>query len=121
MGFDLSITLSLRINLQTGLPFVWGKDYSHQPYTPSDFEVPEKYRKWVNRGGHVFHFYIKNIDEFSTSVASFLENYPEWNNVLKDMGPNGDYDYWTLADHDEFKEALEWFNTKTNFEISWSY
>lgn len=124
MGFDLSITLNLRIDPKTGLPFVWGENSSRKPYVPSEFEVPERYRKWIEQRGRVFHFYITALDKYgySTDVYTFLDNYPDWDEVLKDMGPdNEEYDYWTESDHDDFREALEWFRAKEYFMVEWSY
>ena len=124
MGFDLSITLNFRIDPKTGLPFVWGKDNSRMPYVPSEFEVPEKYRKWIQQRGHIFHSYIKALDKYgySTDVYTFLDTYPDWDEVLKDIGPDDDdCDYWNESDHDDFREALEWFNEKSCFMVEWSY
>jgi hypothetical protein len=124
MGFDLSITLNLRISPTTGLPFVYGKDFSELPYLPSDFEVPEKYRKWVKQRGHHFHFYIKGCNKceiiYETDVFTFLDAYPDWETVLKDIGDNSEY-VWTWNDHNDFMEALRWFDTKNNFKVEWSY
>lgn len=128
MGFDLSITLNLRIDPQTGLPFFYAKDCSKQPYVPSEFEVPEKYRKWVQRRGHHFHYYLRSINGndllYSTYVENFLEKYPEWADVKNWMTLDDEDEEsygWTEKDHDDFKEALQWFASKNNFEVSWSY
>jgi hypothetical protein len=28
---------------------------------------------------------------------------------------------WSIKDHDDFEEALQWFTSKEYFSISWSY
>ena len=78
MGFDLSINLNLGLDLKTGLPYVWGKNYEKIPYVQSEFEVPEKYRKWIKQRGHHFHIYIKKFDEHghTVDVEQFLYDYP---------------------------------------------
>jgi len=120
MGFDLNITLNVWIDDKTGLPFVWGKNLDKLPYIPSDYEVPEKYRKFLKQRGHVFHFYIGGIEGYTTDVGTFLYHYPEWQDVLDNMG--GDEMYgWTEANHDDFKEALNWLSKKGVFGITWSY
>jgi hypothetical protein len=123
MGFDLIISLNLFIDPKTGLPFIWGEDNVRKPFVPSEFQVPEKYRKWIEQRGRVFHFYINGISETSSvDIYTFLENYPDWYEVLENMGSDRDnYDYWTKSHHDDFKEALIWFNEKKHFIIEWSY
>lgn len=119
MGFDLNITLNVRIDEKTGMPFAWGKDWEQLPYVSCEYEVPEKHRKYISQRGNVFHFYIKGIEGYTTDVGTFLDNYPDWRQVKKDMGE--DYDYWTKADHDGFKQALKWLESKHVFGITWSY
>ena len=123
MGFDLSITLNLHIDPKTGLPYVWGKNYEKIPYVQSEFEVPEKYRRWVQERGHHFHIYIKKFDEYghTVDVEQFLYEYPSWLTVKKELGDNWEYEYWTEEEHNSFKEALEWFTSKNNFVVDWSY
>jgi len=123
MGFDLSINLNLGLDLKTGLPYVWGKDYEKIAYVPSEFEVPEKYRRWVQERGHHFHIYIKKFDKHGHTVYAeqFLYEYPSWLTVKKELGDKWEYEYWTEKDHDDFKEALQWFSSKNNFVVDWSY
>lgn len=126
MGFDLFISLRLQIDPKTGLPFVYNSDSSRKPYDPSEFLVPEKYRKWAIQRGHVFHYYIRDLDEGepSASAETFLDKYPEWDDVKGMMILDGEdedtYD-WSETDHNEFKEALEWFSSKVYFVVVWSY
>ena len=125
MGFDLSITLNLRIDPKTGLPYIWGKNFEHIPYVPSEHQVPEKYRDWVQQRGHHFHIYIQKFDkdgQNSTDVEEFLHEYPPWLTVKKSIGNNWEYEDWTEEVHNDFKEALEWFAAKhLNFTVCWSY
>jgi len=123
MGFDLTISLDLSINEDTGLPFVYGPNCERLPYVPSEFEVPQKYRKWVRQRGHHFHIYIKKFDEHGHTVDAeqFLYEYPSWLTVKKELGNKWEYEYWTEDDHNGFKEALEWFTSKNNFVVDWSY
>jgi hypothetical protein len=122
MGFDLIISLDLSINEHTGLPFVYGPNCERLPYVPSDFEVPHKYRKWVQRRGSVFHLYIKGHEGYMTSAENFLDRFPGWADVCNEMGPNGAQEYdWTEDDHYDFKKAIEWFAKKNHFTVSWSY
>jgi hypothetical protein len=120
MGFDLNITLNVWIDAKTGLPFVWGPNSEKLPYVPCEYEVPEKYRKYMSQRGHHFHFYIGDIEGYTTCVDTFLDTYPEWQDVLENMGWEEKYE-WTEADHDDFKEALNWLSKKHVFGITWSY
>lgn len=121
MGFDLSIKLIMSIDPKTGLPYVWVGNLEKKSYVPSEYEVPEKYRKWVVQRGQHFHAYIKNFDSYETSVENFYYEYPTWATVEEELGNNSEYDYWTESDHYDFKDALEWFAQKSNFMVEWSY
>jgi hypothetical protein len=128
MGFDLHINLNLGLDVNTGLPFVWGNNLEKNPYVPSELEVPLKYRKWVRQRGHHFHYYIRSINGSdllsSTNVEHFLEKYPEWEDVKDSMTLDGEDEEsyeWREEDHNDFKEALTWFAEKSHFEVSWSY
>jgi hypothetical protein len=128
MGFDLYINLTLPIDHNSGMPYVYNADNSKKPYSPSDFIVPEKHRLWLKQRGHHFHYYIRDIDGSDTMntlhTEAFLEKYPEWEDIKSSMELDGEdeesYD-WTEKDHTEFKEALQWFSSKEYFSISWSY
>ena len=124
MGFDLFISLKLPIDPTTGLPYVYDSDSSRKPYTPSEFIVPEKYRIWLIQRGHVFHYYIRDIDETSVGAESFLEKYPELEDIKESINLDGEDEdsyNWLEEDHNDFKEALKWFSSKEYFSISWSY
>jgi hypothetical protein len=128
MGFDLFIHLHLPIDEKTGLPFVYDTNSCRQPYVPSDFLVPEKYRLWLKQRGHHFHYYIRDIDGSHSmdtiSVEAFLDKYPDWEDVKYSMSLDGEDEesyQWTEDNHTSFKEALQWFSSKSNFSITWSY
>jgi hypothetical protein len=120
MGFDINVCLNVWIDETTGMPFVWGKNFEKLPYVPCDYEVPEKHRKYLKQRGNIFHSYIKDIEGYTTDVGTFLDKYPDWRQVKKDMGADEDYG-WTKADHDGFKQALKWMESKGVFGITWSY
>jgi len=128
MGFDLYINLTLPIDQNSGLPYVYTTDNSKKSYSPSDFCVPEKHRLWLKQRGHIFHYYIRDIDGSDTMntlhTEAFLEKYPEWEDIKSSMELDGEDEEsysWTEKDHDDFKEALQWFSSKEYFSISWSY
>jgi hypothetical protein len=126
MGFDLTIVLNLRIDSKTGLPFVYAynhptlANFSMIPYVPSEYEVPENHRPYLQQRGHHFHFYIVSFAErTSIDVEEFLNEYPKWQDVVASMG---DIEYgWTEKDHDGFKSALLWLSSKQVFQVEWSY
>jgi len=128
MGFDLYINLTLPVDEKTGLPYVYNTDYLRKPYDPSDFIVPEKHRERLKQRGHIFHYYIRDIDGSDTMntvhTEVFLEKYPRWEDIISYMELDGEdqdsYD-WSIKDHDDFEEALQWFTSKEYFSISWSY
>jgi hypothetical protein len=101
MGFDLHIVMLLMIDEKTGLPL------THTA------QVPEKYRKFLNQKGPWFSNYVAQFDGIFVSAERFLEEYPEWNDILSD-------DEWSQKNHEEFKEALVWFAEK-GFNLLWSY
>jgi hypothetical protein len=122
MGFDINVCLNVWIDETTGLPFVYGKGHEKLPYVSGTYIVPEKHRKYLKQRGGIFHFYIKGIEGYTTDVGTFLHHYPDWRQVKKDIGADGETDYgWTKADHDGFKQALKWLDSKQVFGITWSY
>ena len=128
MGFDLYIGLTLLIDDKTGLPYVYNSDNSRKPFNPLDFIVPENHRERLKQRGHIFHYYIRDINGSDTmntiSTTAFLEKYPDWEDIKSSMDLDGEDEEsysWTEKDHDDFKEALQWFSSKEYFSISWSY
>jgi len=115
MGFELFITLKLMINKKTGLPYVWGEFMKEIPYNPSDYIIPEKYRKWLHVDGEQFNAYILLFHQETTHVdiETFHESFPSWNDIHKMVRG------WTEQDHNDFQEAIEWFYERENFLVSW--
>jgi hypothetical protein len=121
MGFDIYITCSFRISSETGRLFYYGnkcqKVYDMPPI------VPEEHREFVKMRGHIFGIYTRLVtDEMSTSVANFVDKYPEWSDIVED----GDYDeymkFWNEDRHDRFYAALKWFaEQEICYMISWDY
>jgi hypothetical protein len=121
MGFDMHIGLKLQIDTDTGLPFVWGQNWTRLPYDPESYKVPQQFRRLIWQRGDHWHQYIKNYDsgwEFEATATDFLYNYPNWADVSASMGINND---WAEADHTYFKAALQWFASKDGYYLHWSY
>jgi hypothetical protein len=119
MGFDLNIIINTGIDEKTGLPFVWGENFEQNEYVPSAYQIPEKYRKYISQRGYHFHNYILHFDDNTNQCDAdiFLNFYPEWSEELIEES-----DGWTVNDHNEFKECLEWLTSKGGvFGIRWSY
>lgn len=129
MGFDLSIELHIQIDKDTGVPSVFktgSDDFKLTPFVPANFVVPEEFRKFIRLRGHMFHAYVDVInsgDTFEANCYDLLECYPSWKDVAEDVWyqDKGYEDYWTEREHYDFKRALEWFNSKGGFFLSWSY
>ena len=116
MGFDLFIELNLLIDEHTGLPIVYiygGK----KDFNVMDFQVPTQYRKFLRQHGKWISKYVESFEGNYISTDLFLECYPEWESVVEGYDEDG----WTKEDHEEFKKALEWFSSKENYIVSWSY
>jgi len=113
MGFDIFISLNLLLDPKSGQPYTYSDEGIRCPVSLADFTIPEQFRKYVQMRGSHFHDYIKPFNGYIVSVEDFLDKYPEWTD---------NNEYWTKANHDGFKEALEWFvKKKVSFNISWSY
>lgn len=127
MGFDFEIRISLGICEQTGRPYY----YSNEPdnkykknYDLSAIVVPKEYRASFQLRGKHLHAYTDYFNEqevYSTSVNSFLEQFPDWT-IVKEFLEQTDNDYWTHEDHLNLFFALVWC-TKTNchYTVEWSY
>lgn len=123
MGFDIYIKLNLLIDVITGLPVVYrykNEKLIRETYQPAEYQVPEKYRKFISQHGRVFHNYIRNFDTTNneTSVDEFLCDYPSWAEISEQIDESRG---WTKEDHHNFQEALIWFKEKDIFSIYWSY
>jgi hypothetical protein len=131
MGFDFGIRINLEIDERTGMPIVHYVNngfLDKKIYDPTEFQIPEKFRKYIEQRGHHFHSYIMQFPEscFETDVNSFLSVYPEWDYVvLQNEIFYIDEEGWNEQSHNEFKEFLEWMVEKSPyisvFQIYWSY
>jgi hypothetical protein len=120
MGFDLFIELRIPIDKTTGQPSVWGKS-GFVPFVPSEYVVPKEFLPFIKlRGFMFFSAYIEILEKegFEADCSELLENYPEWEDVVKN-----DYyeDWWEKEDHDQLKVALTWFSSKGYFYLGWTY
>jgi hypothetical protein len=128
MGFNLFVSLNVRIDPKTGMAFVYAFNTSggRKPFIPSEYTVPERFRDYLIQDGSHFHQYIKKYCDSMNMVDAerFLSDYPDWRLVKKELNSQGGYDYWTQENHDGFKQALKWMSTGNNaglYSISWSY
>ena len=121
MGFDIAIEMNLSMDVATGKPYYYGKNFEHI-YDISSIVVPEHLRIYLVGRGPIFHAYTSEFNyenRYNVSVSEFLEHYPSWDSVHEDYA---DHDYWTESDHNKFKELLEWCQKQpVSFNVSWSY
>lgn len=125
MGFDFNIKLRLSLCETTGKPFTW--DYTEKviakSYDVSSITVPEEYRRFTKKRGHIFHLYTTDalsIDTCEAEISELLENFPSWEDIQGER--DIDDEWWTEKDHTLFHEALVWFNKQTySFYATWSY
>lgn len=130
MGFLLTITCNLNICTETGKPYylLVSKDGAKKEYRLPDITVPLEYRRFLQQfGGSFFHAYTTSriSDEYShitsMSALAFLDQYPAWTDVLIDPNYHNE-DEWTMKDHEQFKNALEWFSQQAiDYTVNWSY
>ena len=135
MNFDLHIIIRISIDEKTGMTYLWHTNngsLEKKKYEPSEHIIPEMYRKYILLRGSHFYAYVKKFshDCLNTDVDEFLEKFPTWSEVQKEIkkSMNGDdinnnsETKWTRKDHDGFKIALEWMATHFGvFGVSWDY
>ena len=117
MGFDIYVMLNLMVDEKTGMPFVYD-GLTKKPYIPEEYQVPEKYRRFLDQRGSWFCNFILTFEGMQVSADRFLDNYPSWEDVMEG---EDDMEMWTIQDHEGFQVALEWFASKGCFVVSWSY
>lgn len=105
-----------------GKPFYYGKNYE-KIYSIPEFTVPEDLRSYLEGRGRHFFAYLRSITDYSerteVDLEEFLENYPEWQEVLNDEAYDED---WTQDDHMKFADLLEYLQELPySFNIGWSY
>jgi len=120
MGFDIYISHSLVICKDTGRHFYYRgseKVYDMPPV------VPEEHREFIRMRGKVFRIYTNLVtDEMSISVEGFVENYPEWPDIIQDSDYEDNPDFWNEDKHNRFYTALKWFSEQNGcYMISWCY
>jgi hypothetical protein len=64
MGFDLTIQLNVGLDPETGMAYIWdSKQPLRKPFIPSEYTVPEDFRKYLIQRGSCFRSYIKKYSE----------------------------------------------------------
>jgi len=117
--FNMKIELHMQMCPISGLPVIHSKIYDEQFINIKDYVIPEKFRKWCSYKGTQFHAYILELDNehhTSMNVKSFLDNFPEWEDIKENFGNE-----WTEEDHNEFKEVVEYLAERPGYVLSWSY
>ena len=119
--FYFNVCLSAKIDVGTGLPFYYAPvkegEVSLKYYSPEDFVIPEKFRKYMCMCQSLLSVYVDFCDYNSSqlTIDQFLTNFPTWSHVKTKIGANT----WTEDDHTQFYEALNWLNNKQIFSVSW--
>ena len=128
MGLEIRIELHIQISESNGLPSVWIKQddsYALIPFDPTIYTVPTEFLRFINLKGKMFNVYIETFMLEDTipevDCAAFLEYFPTYESVKESSDYEGCEEYWTEKDHNEFKQAIEWFESKGSFYITWSY
>jgi hypothetical protein len=122
MGFDFYIKLRLSLCEKTGKPFMWDYPTMGKNYDLSTIIVPEKYRGFITMRGHIFHLYTTDIglDACEAEISDLLDDFPSWEDIQEQQCD--DDEWWTEEDHNNFHEALLWFDTQAHsFYATWSY
>lgn len=129
MGFDLNILCSINLCSTTGKPYYLQVQDGEirKVYGMPEITVPAEFRKFLHQNGDYFHAYTTSrVDPAyasitEMSVLSFLDQFPEWMDVLIDVNYHKE-DGWTKEDHLSFKKALHWFSDQpVDYIIRWSY
>ena len=129
MTVNLYVVIQVSMDPDTGKPFVWssrGGKFERVPIDLAEYTVDEKYRKYLQLTGEFLCYYIKAHGlSFSRRMTAtpeeFLEHYPTWPEVVKDMDDTDGWDCWKETEHNEFKSFLNWALTKNEFRLSWDY
>jgi hypothetical protein len=123
MGFDIYISCSLNICKETGKLYYYGGARFEKIYNIPQLVVPEEHREFVRMRGHLFGIYTRLVtDETSTSVANFLDKYPEWSDITESSDFEEYAEGWNEDMHERFYAALIWFSLQDmNYMICWDY
>lgn len=126
MGFDINVYMMMMMCPEAGKPYYYTYDKEAKQitkvYEVPHFSVPDELRRYLVGRGHHFHAYTDEWNEkdiFDIDVESFLESYPDWDDVLE----HSSYDSgWTFEDHRGFKRLLKWCTKQEpSFRLTWSY
>ena len=123
MGYDLYVMLESFVDTKSGMPCVYTAE-GMQILTSDTYVVPEEHRKYLNNRGWIFDLYVprsckQNVDA-SIDVTYLADRIPTWAE-LKPMIPSDWADSWNEADHNGFKNAMDWFASMGCYTVHWSY
>lgn len=122
MGFDFFIEVRFGLCRETGKPYYYNENLTKN-YDLSSMVVPEKYRRFLQMRGHLYYYYTQDVvnnETYHAYVGELLELFPSWEDITSKEDLEG-YE-WTETDHNDFKEALEWFTEQNqSYYASWSY
>ena len=130
MGFDINVMMEMFMCPKTGKPFYYGYNEAtnnlEKVYDLPDVTVPERMCDYLVGRGSIFHAYTELFNErdiFNVTVDEFLEAYPSWQQVTESNYYSEETtDYWTVEDHEGFKQLLEWCTQqRAAFRVCWSY
>ncbi len=129
MGLEIRIELHVQISESSGLPSVWVVNeenlFTLVQFDPAVYIVPPEFRKFINQKGKFFNAYIETfmLEDSTPEVdcSAFLTYFPTWEDVQNSSEYEGCESHWTEKDHNEFKQAMEWFESKGSFYVTWSY
>jgi hypothetical protein len=124
---EVTIMCSFNLCPDTGKPYYFTitNNKLEKVYGIPNITVPVEHRPYLRQQGKVFHAYTtsradadySNITEMS--ALSFLDQYPDWMDVLIDI--HYDQDSWSKQNHLGFKRALQWFAEQPiDFKVTWS-
>ena len=124
MGFDFYMTINVRVDSATGMPFVWGKNSTKLPYDPEAWCLPEEFREFAQLRGHFLRHYTDPIEKmfgntYEVYVETLLFEFPKWSEISDRIGFF--YDEWDEAKHNHFRKCLEWCADKGGYRAEWSY
>jgi hypothetical protein len=127
MGFDFNIQVCFSLCTVTGKPYFWKKEKLEKDYNLPTIVVPEEHRRFLQLRGRFLHIYTDILNEnntFSADIDTLLDNFPTWEDIENDScySEYANHCEWTEEDHNNFKAALEWFQSQPYYyNADWSY
>lgn len=124
MGVEHAITLSLQVCNETGrlyyTNYIADTDEEEKIYDIAKIAIPKDLLRYVSGYSHHMFAYIwrfRDQQENSCSIHTFLESYPEWNDIKDQTWNLGS---WTEEDHKNFKELCTLYRgSGMPFQIQW--